>query len=140
MREFKFRGKKVEDGEWIYGDLLTGQFHGAYIVTFVDDASRKLERLNYSEVYPNTIGMAIGMEDDAGNAIYEGDFVKVGMADEDEIFKIGWDLERFKFVLIEVYDSDPKEGYGFSASEQIKVIGNIYDTPELGEGNGKQYL
>ena len=140
MREILFRGKRTDNGEWVYGNLERGcDEKYVYIVEF---GNRELCR-NYVNVNPDTVGQYTGLKDKNGTKIFEGDIVFVPYVDP--IFKCAWNdtssCERaiVKYCNGMFYVEYIESGDKFTLSAMdgyTKIIGDIYDNPELLGGNG----
>lgn len=137
-REIKFRGKRVDNGEWVCGyyfltpltDESTGSKpeDGWYFLTGRPRHCISKNNAVY-EIIPESVGQFTGRHSKDCKEIYEEDIAKV----EDYIAVIKWDAETCRFVIDipsenVVYDFD--NFYG----EDLEVIGNIYENPEFLEG------
>ena len=139
MRDIEFRGKRTDNGEWVYGNFVRGcDKKYAYIVEF---GNEELCR-NYVDVNPETIGQDTGLKDKNGTKIFDGDIVLVPYIDP--IFKCAWNdtspCERaiVKYCNGMFYVEYIESGDKFTLSAMdgyMEIIGNIYDNPELLGGN-----
>lgn len=139
-REIKFRGKRLTDGKWIYGDFFRNR-RLAFIAAdgIVENPLASWQDYN---VDPDTVGQFTGLYDREGNEIFEGDVV-TGLEYAD--FHTGddgnvnavvvWDTEWASFML----DAGCRVNIRPCADirRRIRVTGNIHDNPSLLEGGLK---
>ncbi len=128
MREILFRGKRVDNGEWVYGDLLHPDLYGnGYSI---EDFTK--EKGNCFDVIPETVGQYV-MTDSIGNKIFEGDIVKGTDQLEKELEVYGYiDHKNGSFVIV----GDFMTHYRW-LDYDVEVIGNIHDNSELLKGGAE---
>lgn len=120
MRTTKFRGKRLDNGEWAIGLLI--KMWGAWHILDWDD-----ENTAYP-VDPNTIGQYTGLKDKNGQEIYEGDIFKAGYFGGADV--VTWDDENARYI-----GRSPKGCISYVGREPaVEIIGNIHDNPELLKG------
>ena len=124
MRTIKFRGMKDNDkNEWVYG-YLTKTKHD-YLIGENEDSSKYY-------VKPETVGQYTGKCDKTtATEIYEGDILYSFRINE--YFVVKWDKSSARFILKnESATADWLDGSEYEF--EYEVVGNIYNDPELVEG------
>ena len=142
---YLFRAKRIDNGEFVIGSLvLSGDADEEYKAIIIPSVnSNMFTRESYNEdlgfenwykVDQSTICQCTGLKDKNGNLIWENDVVKQ-FADCNELgnslyffYQIRWNNEYSAFEGYEIYT---KETVLFPDLEDIEVIGNIFDNPEL---------
>ena len=140
---YLFKAKRVDNGEWVIGNLITNVFFRLgqsipYILcpdkAEYDCFEDFTEGNGIFEVQPDTICQCTCLKDKNGKLIWENDVVKQ-FADCNELgnslyffYQIRWNNEYSAFEGYEIYT---EETVLFPDLEDIEVIGNIFDNPEL---------
>lgn len=136
-REIWFRGKRKDNGEWIYGVPITDEAtNDAYIITSTAGASLKSEINNMCatgfRIIRNTIGQYTGLTDKNGTRIFEGDIVRCKDTLHEVIF---CKISGCAFFGITMPDRGEIWNFdGITRADRMEIIGNIHDNPELLKG------
>lgn len=119
MREILFRGKRKDNGEWVYGDLT----HSVYKIGDTCVGKYGCE-IGMHQVDPSTVGQYAGLTDKNGKRIFEGDVVEYR---EYGNLAVVWDDGAFQLMREDTfYDMLDRYTNGVSV-----VVGNRWDNPEL---------
>lgn len=140
MREILFRGKDLQEKNgWIYGHFYKSDYNkreresGKATLIFTPNCDTFIycpEYHNSWMVKPETVGQYTGLRDKNGTRIFEGDIVEYNGTKHRVVLENRFGTAYFGIVM------NAMETWGFSNSvpaNMMKVIGNIYDNPELVE-------
>ena len=131
MRGILFRGKRKDNGEWVYGWYAPLVCNDRTEIPSIKDFNGSDWRIE-----PKTIGQFTGHWDENCNKIFEGDILEIsyddGTAYTTEVRAYGSTLcvdiegEDYDFTAIDFAIDIWKDNCC-----ECKVIGNIYENPEL---------
>lgn len=158
MREILFRGKSIDNGEWVFGDFIHEPY-GIVIQYYEDEIKDKgncaktgCKKRIKATVDPKTVCQYTGLTGKNSNKIWENDITKLVLPDgEVRYFKVSFKKVIRKVLCHPDFDDDVEKvelnaicfewnGYelfpcidknGVSDISKMEVIGNIFDNPEL---------
>ena len=141
MHEYLFRGKRIDNGEWVEGYYLYRGEECSKIGTDVHYiVTHDLCGFSWHEVIPETVGQYTGLTDKNGKKIFEGDIIRY-------VNLLGKRVNAFVKIditvaswMCESFYKDKEQGFlsNWIGESGGYVIGNIHDNPELlkgGDGN-----
>lgn len=136
MREIIFRGKRVDNREWVYGNIVFTRSGRAFLLegSFFSGESHegdfKHGEIYGTEVIPETVGQYTGLTDKNGKRIFEGDIIQSVETGETGIFQ--WFPEHSAFMVWCI--SSNEIGFLYECSSIMEVIGNVHDNMGLMKG------
>ena len=118
MREILFRGKRIDNGKWVEGDLIRSEgktYCGIYADTL-------------KQVDPLTIGQFTGLTDKNGKKIFEGDILG-----RDNHWRLI--VEPLRIMPLNKVQYNNSKGISLNEfeSEFWEVVGNIHNKQNGGE-------
>lgn len=151
MREIKFKGRRIDTKEWVYGFYYEHEPPLQCLVpdNFVSPKSKHYilqtsfadwnmpRQVDFIEVDPDTVCQFTDLLDCGGQEIYKGDILSVTdpNGEPERLCIVEYDS------LVGGYPYEPDGGYGdFELSTigwammmdfEFEIIGNIYENPEL---------
>lgn len=129
-RIIKFRGKRIENSEWVYGYLADEDYIND--INSID--------LSSIQVNPETVGQFSLLYDKNGKEIYEDDILKFYHNNEEFVCVVGWNNKVSAWCIrlkYEVYVGIRPLGE-WLCDYKMEVIGNIHNNPELLEGGSDE--
>lgn len=125
MREYLFRGKRVDNGEWVEGYLGYNKVRKQYYI--MDDVDSFP-----IPVHKESVGQYTGIKDRNGRKIFEGDIIQRAWNGYPTIYRVVFDGLLAAFIgevkpygQFTTFDGD---------GEYFEVIGNVFENENLLEG------
>ena len=139
-RPILFRGKRLDNGEWVEGSPLYNALGMCYFVLGLSDNSETgIISLRYVRVDPETVGQWTGLRDKNGRGIFDGDIIECISSDGTPVrHYIKFCEERgysAQYIIGGTWRGESNECgpiWQYYIDKHSKyVIGNIYDNAEL---------
>lgn len=148
MRNITFRGKRLDNGEWVYGGYVETQNHEHYIIMWdsiyaLDNGLKTITSKRFVKVNPDTVGQYTELKDNSDNdvEIYHHDVVNFAVGENRYIGIIEYEVGTY------IISCKKLPGHYIELNEyfthennivDVEVIGNIHDNPELLEDNNER--
>lgn len=143
QEKYLFRGKRIDNGEWVIGNCIDDGVTGQVFIHVVGNSVNESDKVGEEgclqfvafEVAPSTICQCTGLKDKNGNLIWENDIVK---DDQGNLYKVFWQEKYYQFSWVCVKSEKLPVGAKWNLNcfrgYEMEIISNVFDNPELLEG------
>lgn len=132
MREIKFRGKRLDNGELVYGNLHVG--NSCWITQLSKNESLGLAPFRPIEVDPVTVGQCSEyLKDINKKCFYEGDIVCMANYPRriPYLYEVVLTDDGFMLRSLKTYEDGKYARRISQFTENLIIIGNRWDNPDL---------
>jgi uncharacterized phage protein (TIGR01671 family) len=125
-RVIKFRGKRIDDGRWVFGQYvqcpLTVENFGNGHITTPDLQKNHCISVDGTlyQVDPNTIGQCTDCMDSRGHVIYEGDRINY------KLYSQKGTVNFYAGQFMCDFDDETDLTLGFMLTDHIEIIGDSF--------------
>jgi uncharacterized phage protein (TIGR01671 family) len=118
---YLFKAKRLDNGEWVTGSLITCEDGTCKIaIRYLDDSANIAILICAYDVDRDTICQCTGLKDKNGKLIWENDIMKYQWDGKTKIDVVKYESLMFSYKNVIRW-----------SLYQDEVIGNIFDNPEL---------
>lgn len=138
---YLFKAKRISDGEWVIGyygvigkrNVIIEKYAENY---YCPDTCESRHGNQIHEVNSKTICQCTGLKDKNCNLIWENDIVRTIYDGIEHIYQVIWDKSELDFKATNGKEFYKSNFEYLPCCEEVEVIGNIFDNPELLESEG----
>lgn len=145
VRKIIFRGKRIDNGEWVYGSFCMDAVEQKNGPCGVDGFIRLYDsdkgKMQMHEVDRETVGQYTGLTDLHGKKIFEGDFIKIRFESDSptnpyepivwyDLAKVFWSSEHYGWYAT-FASGEELSMWEYDNPDDVESVGNVHDNPEL---------
>ena len=129
MREILFRGKRIDNGEWVYSSFIMQDKEHKVLSAEVE----LFDGEKWRAVIPETVGEYTGLADEDSIKIFEGDIVAPTVLSNFPPCEVVFDVAEGQFVVKDACGDyhGAFASFGRIFDNRYTVVGNKWDNPEL---------
>lgn len=137
MREILFRGKRIDNGEWVYGFYghkpNWNEVEEHFIMEWCFNAASDSIYTYFRDVpvIPETVGQYTGLDDKNGKRVFEGDVLNHPIQGKRKVYYPF--SERVASYGLRMIDGEVRMASTLSEGFLYEIIGNIHDNQEVTE-------